>query len=1249
MKPQRCSAVVGLAAALFALHLLLPARAGAVQVFIESSFVHVKNAQCVMEVINGAPRYRCPPITYSHFPAISGGASVDRVSDPCGGAAIASCQNVCFPDNQVGAGVAFNFVVPVCTADGSGVFHCPGRCPSLGPCSPDLPNCNPNPMPGGNPAGNQYGNISDDPHIEFNSLEAANTCFTKLKQFQTGQDPLPKGETANNICNADLFMCAAVGYGNDDTTGTTPVAIDSMEFDVFRFLSGTNPLSDNTPTVHTYFVDAPGSIPAAADSTTAGPMGPFCILWDGSFNIQGNIGKTNGTFGFIAKVNTNQVGSSGNIQITAQRAYPSGTTFDAFNYGVGNSFGRNLTQQPVIVDVVDVHLARSTPTLYGSITPVPGEPYNIFYQLSKDATMYLNIFQPPDPALPVLNPTLVRTILPGVARVGEGIPTQQGQIVGPVFNGDSWNGRADNGDLLPPGVYLATLQAFSRDQYGDDLSKATTIQIGLDPLQITDIRVTPLAEQSTSQAAVTYLLTQPATAYVDIYPPGVQFCPIAGVGPPLNNVAATGLDPVNVPGCTTTKCFNASLGDCGAGFIQASPVKRFAVQQNRNVSVQSIWDGRDGNGALVPDGNYVFVVYAALASQNGFKYNNLATDKRIWTAQAKSGFLVVDRGYVGISQVATSFLPFGSSPTIGGVNPYQFSYSLSRDAIVNMTIFDASGLVPIKHLIVNETRPGSNILNKENWPDATDDNGQWVSSGTYMIQLTATDPAFPTKVSTTTAMFPVTPYHIADVSVAPILGGASDFVTVTYTPSQSSLVYLNIYPPGTVVLNSSGTWPPCNDPAGSPCGQVLTAPPSVAGSHPANLVFQISGLRLGRARITESWDGRDVNGVAVPDGQYVYTLIAQSTTTPTHFMVERVIGTLLVNRGLIQITPFQIVPDVPTLFASSSSITLPPFNINYGVTRQSSMTISILTAAAVPQTVRSIISGQLRNSGVSLSEVWDGRDSNGNFPPPGAYLVRATAVDVAAALSLPATAQTTIAFDPLRIFDVAAAPVQLGAGAAFVYQVSEPMKVAVKVYRPGTNFDANLNPVPPDNISLVKRIVAVHPARTQITDTWDGTDLTHTLVPDGTYKYKIVGSTDPSAIDNVTGNVLNPSALAEDRIVNDIPVIRNGSEDPEGDFHRNTFVYPNPVTQPSATISIYSPFQADVQMRIYNIAGSLVLEQDFGPQAPSWQSGNVTYTWNRTNQSGKTVARGIYYLVVRISENLGGKNVLQTVKKILIP
>ncbi|MEK7857919.1 MAG: hypothetical protein AAB320_02150 [Elusimicrobiota bacterium] len=1166
MKRQRCHSAplrpVFWAAALFLAQLTFARPAAAVQLFINSAFVHAPNSNCTA-LVGPPPKFLCP--------------------DP-----------VAFP---------------------------------LGSQRP----------------GN-LGNISNEPHIEFERAIDANACFAKFP----GASPvpgLPTGSLAENYCNFQVFLCASIGYANETNTA---VALNMVQFEVFKFGDGSNALDPgSTPPLRTYFIDAPGVLGANCNSEPAscGVKGPYCVLFDGSANVQGELAKTNGQYGFRATVQTNTTGASGNITITAVRAYPSGATRDANLAGTATACpitagdatgGCFVSQKPVTVDVTNVHVVRSSPTIIGSITGVAVQPYSLTYRLSKDATMYITVSDVGSGSPPVS--TVLRNVVSGLPRIGEGVPQ------GTLQNGDTWNGRSNNGDLMPPGVFLATLQAQSFDQYGPDLSEATTRQISIDPLQVTDVRIQPLLAGSTSLAVLTYELTEPATAFIDIYPPGTQFCN------GLNNVNSGAIDQNAVDGNgfpLPPKNFLPILaGNCGAPGAAISPLKRLIEQKNaRTGPVVSFWDGRDTLGRVQDDGDYVFVIYAALASQNGFPFNGVAGDRRIWTSVAKSGFLPIIRGFVGISQVSPGASVIGSSPAISGLNPFIFRYTLTREANVSMKIFDSTGLRLVKTLVNNATRPGL-FPNSERWDEPIDNSGNWVSSGTYLVQLTAADPLLPAKVSTTTALFPLDSFRITDVAVTPLLAGTSDLVILNYQLSQSMNMAWNIYPPGTQIVNTTTTWPPCSAlvPA-TGCNQILT-PQGQA----ANAIVTFQGLRPGRLRISEFWDGRDGNGLFVPDGNYVFTLAAQSTSTPKYFASDRVTGSVTVARGAIIFSTFRVDPDVPILFNSSATITLHPFTITYAVTRQSSVTLQIMNSAVPPAVVRTLFSGSVKQGGIALQDVWDGKDDRGNFPPSGFYLVRAIAQDVASVLSSGSTSQLTISFDPLRIYDVAVTPLRADSGAEVHYQVSETMKVAVKIFRPGTFFDLAGNPSPPESTSLIKRIVGVRPARTEIVESWDGTDLRFGIAPDGNYKFKIVASTDATAIDTLTGNVVAPGALSLDKPIDDIPVVRAGSIDPRNDFDHNTYIFPNPVTGASANFVIWTPFQAKVKMKVFTLSGEQILDKDFGEwPAQSYVLGANGYVWNKTNQSGRKVARGLYYAVIRVEESLGGKNVFQSIKKVLVP
>lgn len=1051
--------------------------------------------------------------------------------------------------------------------------------------------------PGGVVKDPNGGVISNNPHIEFASESAAATC-------QGSAQILDPGSVKFNICNSRVALCTRVGYSNV-ATGATPFGLDFVNFEVFKFQQGSNGLdAQSTPPLRTFFIDNPGQIPVGDSTNGPAFIEPFCAMWDASINIQGEFGKSNGQFGFRATVATNQTGASGNINITQTRAFPGGFTRD--------STGAIVDERPVTVDLTDVHVVRASPTVVGDITGVAAQPYNLTYRLAKDATMFLTIT---DSA----SGQVIRQVVPGQPRVGEGIPS------GTLQNGDSWNGRHENGGLMPPGVYLATLQSFARDQYGNDLSAAVTRQIALDTLQITDIRVQPLTDLSTSLAVLSYVLTEPATVYIDIYPPGTSFTSLNNLNS-MNDVL-----PATAFGSRGVK------KDFGASQL---PVRHIEEQKDFRRSVINFWDGRDEAGNVLSDGDYVFVIYAALPSPNGFGFNGVATDKRIWSSNARSGFLTVSRGFVTVSQIGPASTVIGSSPPVAGLDPFTFSYSLSREALVTVKIFSANGNSLVKTLVNNEVRPG-NFLNRERWILPTSDAGLWVGSGTYMVQLTAADSFFPVKVTTTSALFFVNPFRIADVVTTPLLTAATDVLTMSYQLSQPMQVAWNIYPAGTVVSGSTATWPPCGSLEPGSCSQVTLA------GQPTRPLITIKGMRPGRLRVTEFWDGRDADGLFVPDGNYVFILAAQSTTTPRYFATDQIVGNVTVARGSIVFPIFNITPTFPSLFNSSQTISLPPYEIDYSMTRQSSVTITVLKQSAVPTVVKTVVSGQVKDANILNKEFWDGRNDQGSFVDPGFYIVRAVAEDLASSLTSGSTAQMTVSVNPLRIYDVAISPLRPDFGSALIaYQVSETMKVAVKIYKPGTIFDTSGNPSPPESKSLVKRIVGVRPARAEVSESWDGTDEKLSLVPDGNYIFKIVASTSIDAIDTLSGNLAAGAPLAEDLIISEIPVVRGGSLDPVNDFYGNTFVYPNPLKDAVANFQIYVPLQGKVSLKLYNIAGEQVLDKDFGVQAADTY---VNYAWPKTNQHGRPVSHGVYYALIREEGTRGEQSLLQTVKKLLIP
>src|SRR5258708_3832655 len=106
-----------------------------------------------------------------------------------------------------------------------------------------------------------YGNISNDPEIQFDRSVDAVRCTANLAGSlggANGSGPFPPGTMYTNMCNTDVFLCGAVGYGTSDTSAD--LAVDNISFEIFKFQDGSNPLDPgSTPPLRTFFIDAPGA------------------------------------------------------------------------------------------------------------------------------------------------------------------------------------------------------------------------------------------------------------------------------------------------------------------------------------------------------------------------------------------------------------------------------------------------------------------------------------------------------------------------------------------------------------------------------------------------------------------------------------------------------------------------------------------------------------------------------------------------------------------------------------------------------------------------------------------------------------------------------------------------------------------------------------------------------------------------------------------------------------------------------
>lgn len=569
----------------------------------------------------------------------------------------------------------------------------------------------------------------------------------------------------------------------------------------------------------------------------------FCAAWDGSYEIAGEMAKTNGNFAFRATAETNFPGDQvtvDTIEFTSVATYP------------------GMNQIPMQVDVTNVHTVRSTPTVVGNITAVAAQPYTFAYRLSKDADVRVAVFDASNGdnlnypantgATAITASNLVRTIADWQPRTGEGIKGQDKDTI--VSDFDSWDGRNEQGMLLPAGNYIVSIQAKAQDEWGLDFSRAVTRQMSLDPLRLTDVVVTGLNKKSTAYAQISYTPTEASKVFLEIYTPGTKF------------VGADNADAVLVK--TYKPMGTGPAIESNSGNLVYSS----AVDRSDRMNYTARWDGLCGNenkctrtyakgelmsdgttcntaagctqefayGAPLPDGNYVYVLWAEIPYNGCYKNaavgtptftpNATCTDDAssqnkqftgVKTVNYKIGQLAIERGLVDVTIQPVSYSTVGSSPTAYGLDPFIFKYSLARDATAIAKVTNTAG-VTVKYLTPeNGASQVAQQLNTLSW-DGRDDKGRMVTPGTYMFVVETKDAMFPAVTNKASAVFPVDMYRVVDVSTTDVYGDSEAKATITYSLSKAMNVQVNIYNKDVVIPNYNDiianptSWPPvvCN-------------------------------------------------------------------------------------------------------------------------------------------------------------------------------------------------------------------------------------------------------------------------------------------------------------------------------------------------------------------------------------------------------------------------------------------------------
>lgn len=786
------------------------------------------------------------------------------------------------------------------------------------------------------------------------------------------------------------------------------------------------------------------------------------------------------------------------------------------------------------------------------------------------------------------------------------------------------------------------------------------------------------------------------------------------------------------------------------------------------------WDGRDDQGRMVSPGTYMFTV---------------TTKDAMFPAVTNKASAIFPVDLYRVVDVATTDV-YGDSEAKATI-----SYYLSKAMSVQINIYNKDVVIPNYNTTTGEypglkvTVAGTPVITYSNTGTVgttvtytatvtpneftrvtvkTELNPDTVANpGTYQI-TTTTD----TVVSQTSAA--AWPPRVCDLTTdaAVFTAGHVDPAKVATQGAAHACIYVN---------DTTFTNYPANAAAAADLKGLDVRLQPVK-------TFDRSSTRPGEGlRITEEWDAlyfynpssaqcqgqTDITQCKyemVPDGQYPFYIAARSNEAVTQYYAaaaetgasgneyiasapytdmqdvkqadfiyatEKPVSRINVTRGPVYFLEGSTVvyPNAPQLFnASSGPVFIPPYEINFAVSRASTVEVAIVALGANVCNPVSSVTGDNKNNkpgdvckflstttilntsdfdpNVTRKVYWDGTDNNGYYVKPGIYEVRLTAKNYPdPGLYQETVKSITINADLMKVFDLLEADgyslSQRNTDVKIGYQISVPMKVAIQIFKPGTTiFDYQKgtlrNPatgleVKDINEVLVRTIVGIRPATTLIEEAWDGRDYAQQEVPDGTYPFRFVTAINSADIDTITGEITRGDDASTDSAdwkvnfvadtmqyqqLHKITVAIGDGRFVCEDWEKTVFFYPNPFRASYGTLEITKmPVPGTMSIKLYTLDGTMIRNGgytcvdannfvttigdsfEFSPDNnisgttigdanitdfPSVRNAALRCRWDKTNQHGKKVARGVYFGLVDFKAQ-NGREHCQKVVKILIP
>ncbi|MGE3808914.1 MAG: FlgD immunoglobulin-like domain containing protein, partial [Gemmataceae bacterium] len=298
-----------------------------------------------------------------------------------------------------------------------------------------------------------------------------------------------------------------------------------------------------------------------------------------------------------------------------------------------------------------------------------------------------------------------------------------------------------------------------------------------------------------------------------------------------------------------------------------------------------------------------------------------------------SATFVVDNTPVAITNVSASPNPFSPNNSPSTFDETTISFQLSESATVSVIVDGA------KTVFSGSLAAGTRSVN---W-DGKNSGGSFVADGTYTYRIQATDAAGNFSEQTGTVRVDNTSVVFSNVAANPAAispansPGIADSTTISYQQSEDATVSVLIDGVGALV----------------------------------DSVFQSAGT------YNVPWDGKDLGGFFVADGDYTYRL--QATDAAGNF--SEFTGTIRVDN----VDP--VISSVIANPAVFSPIKSDQTSIGFNLNEVATVRVSIDGVV--------VLLDDVQLSAGNNSVLWNGRDADGNLVLDGVYTYRIQATDLA--------------------------------------------------------------------------------------------------------------------------------------------------------------------------------------------------------------------------------------------------------------